>query len=227
VLPASLAQPSLIPQILPNVQTPLSQLPPPPPPQPTVNRISTNIHLLSNHNDHGNNNGQVNSPLEAIDENKQGRNRRDEKRIADEARRKSNCVKEIEKIQKNREQRRAKQEEKRQKVHEADTSVPVWEFAQMINEYRSGLEFQRITTTEPVQDLRIYVCVRKRPINKKETSKKDIDVITVPNKDHCLVHLPKCKVDLTKYLDNQKFRFDFAFDENSTNDLVYRSVDDT
>ncbi len=167
----------------------------------------------------------MNTPLEPIDENKLARNRRDEKRlIADEARRKSNCVKEIEKIQKNREQRRAKQEEKRQKVHETDTSVPAWEFAHMINEYRNGLEFQRLTTSEPVQDLRIYVCVRKRPINKKETSKKDIDVLTVPNKDHCLVHLPKCKVDLTKYLDNQKFRFDFAFDENSTNDLVYRSV---
>lgn len=44
----------------------------------------------------------------------------------------------------------------------------------------------------------------------------------MPNKDHCLVHLPKLKVDLTKYLDNQKFRFDFAFDENTSNDLVYR-----
>lgn len=49
-----------------------------------------------------------------------------------EIRRKSNCVKEIEKIQKNREQRRAKQEEKRQKISETDTTVPAYEFAQMI-----------------------------------------------------------------------------------------------
>ena len=49
-----------------------------------------------------------------------------------ELRRKSNCVKEIEKIQKNREQRRAKQEEKRQKISETDTTVPAYEFAQMI-----------------------------------------------------------------------------------------------
>lgn len=139
-----------------------------------------------------------------------------------EMRRKSNVVKEIEKIKKNREQRRAKQEEKRQKLSEVDTTVPAWEFSNMINEFRAQLDFTRVTTTEPVQDLRICVCVRKRPINKKETSKKDIDVITMPNKDHCLVHLPKLKVDLTKYLDNQKFRFDFAFDENTPNDLVYR-----
>lgn len=143
-------------------------------------------------------------------------------RTADEMRRKSNVVKEIEKIKKNREQRRAKQEEKRQKLSEVDTTVPAWEFANMINEFRAQLDFTRVTNAEPVQDLRICVCVRKRPINKKETSKKDIDVITMPNKDHCLVHLPKLKVDLTKYLDNQKFRFDFAFDENTPNDLVYR-----
>lgn len=139
-----------------------------------------------------------------------------------EMRRKSNVVKEIEKIKKNREQRRAKQEEKRQKLSEVDTTVPAWEFSNMINEFRAQLDFTRVTNSEPMQDLRICVCVRKRPINKKETSKKDIDVITMPNKDHCLVHLPKLKVDLTKYLDNQKFRFDFAFDENTPNDLVYR-----
>jgi kinesin family protein 2/24 len=143
-------------------------------------------------------------------------------KTADEIRRKSNVVKEIEKIKKNREQRRANQEEKRQKLNEIDTSVPAWEFANMISEFRSTLDFTRVTNAEPVPDFRISVCVRKRPINKKEINKKDIDVITMPTKDICLVHLPKLKVDLTKYLDNQKFRFDFAFDENTPNDLVYK-----
>jgi kinesin family protein 2/24 len=140
----------------------------------------------------------------------------------DTDRRKSNVVKEIEKIQKNREQRRANQEEKRQKLNEVDQSVPAWEFAQMISDFRATLDFAKISNSEPVPDLRICVCVRKRPINKKETSKKDIDCITMPTKDLCLVHLPKLKVDLTKYLDNQKFRFDFAFDETSSNDLCYK-----
>ena len=143
-------------------------------------------------------------------------------RTADEIRRKSNVVKEIEKIKQNREKRRANQEEKRQKINEIDTSVPAWEFANMIAEFRATLDFTRVTANESVQDLRICVCVRKRPINKKETSKKDIDCLTMPNKDLCLVHLPKLKVDLTKYLDNQKFRFDFAFDEVTPNDLVYK-----
>ncbi|CAF4690832.1 unnamed protein product, partial [Rotaria magnacalcarata] len=47
------------------------------------------------------------------------------------------------------------------------------------------------------------------------------DVLTIPNKDHVIVHLPKVKVDLTKYIDNQKFRFDYTFRESCSNDIVY------
>lgn len=57
-----------------------------------------------------------------------------------------------------------------------------------------------------------------------ENDKKEIDVVTVPNKDIVIIHEPKQKVDLTKYLENQSFRFDYSFDENSTNEMVYRSV---
>lgn len=47
-------------------------------------------------------------------------------------------------------------------------------------------------------------------------------MITIPSKDVVMVHEPKQKVDLTRYLENQTFRFDYAFDENSTNEMVYR-----
>ncbi|CAF3178048.1 unnamed protein product [Rotaria sp. Silwood2] len=62
---------------------------------------------------------------------------------------------------------------------------------------------------------------RKRPLNKRELTKKDNDVITIPNRDHCLVHVPKSKVDLTKYFDNQTFKFDYTFDEKASTELVY------
>lgn len=57
-----------------------------------------------------------------------------------------------------------------------------------------------------------------------EVDRKEIDVITVPNKDIVTIHEPKQKVDLTKYLENQTFRFDYAFDESSSNEIVYRYV---
>lgn len=55
-----------------------------------------------------------------------------------------------------------------------------------------------------------------------EITKKEIDVVSVPGKGGLLVHEPKQKVDLTKYLDNQIFQFDYSFDETTTNDLVYK-----
>lgn len=55
-----------------------------------------------------------------------------------------------------------------------------------------------------------------------ELNRREIDVVSVPGRGALLVHEPKQKVDLTKYLDNQIFQFDYSFDETSTNDLVYR-----
>merc|ERR1719308_81996 len=37
-----------------------------------------------------------------------------------------------------------------------------------------------------------------------------------------MIHEPKTKVDLTKFLENQQFRFDCVFDESSTNETVYK-----
>lgn len=73
-----------------------------------------------------------------------------------------------------------------------------------------------------VEDHQITVCVRKRPLNKKEIARKEVDVISVPSKDQMVVHEPKAKVDLTKYLENQIFRFDYAFDETCNNEIVYK-----
>lgn len=39
-----------------------------------------------------------------------------------------------------------------------------------------------------------------------------------------MVHEPKQKVDLTRYLENQTFRFDYAFDDTAPNEMVYRYV---
>ena len=89
-------------------------------------------------------------------------------------------------------------------------------------EYRNSLEYRPLTASEPIADHTICVCVRKRPINRKELNRKEIDVITIPTKDNVMVHEPKTKVDLTKYLENQNFRFDYAFDEKCNNEMVYR-----
>ncbi|XP_071338853.1 kinesin-like protein KIF2A isoform X3 [Trachinotus anak] len=139
------------------------------------------------------------------------------------SRRKSNCVKEVEKLQEKRERRRLQQQELREKrAQEVDTTIPNYEILYMIRDFRASLDYRPLTTADLIEEHRICVCVRKRPLNKKELAMKDLDVITIPSKDVVMVHEPKQKVDLTRYLENQTFRFDYAFDDSTTNEMVYR-----
>ncbi|XP_027890339.1 kinesin-like protein KIF2A isoform X4 [Xiphophorus couchianus] len=139
------------------------------------------------------------------------------------ARRKSNCVKEVEKLQEKRERRRLQQQELREKrAQEVDTTIPNYEIMYMIRDFRASLDYRPLTTADVIEEHRICVCVRKRPLNKKELTMKDLDVITIPSKDVVMVHEPKQKVDLTRYLENQTFRFDYAFDDSTSNEMVYR-----
>ncbi|KAL1494151.1 hypothetical protein ABEB36_009795 [Hypothenemus hampei] len=153
--------------------------------------------------------------------NKRGsRNRRDS--IFDY---KSEAAKKVEQIAKNRDERRQRQaDEKAQKdmLMHLEQNNPYWEFAQMIHEFRAHLDFRPLRETDPVVENQITVCVRKRPLNEKEERRKEVDVMTVSTKNQLIVHEPKHKVDLTKYLENQHFRFDYVFDENCNNDIVYK-----
>ncbi|XP_050537605.1 kinesin-like protein KIF2A isoform X2 [Daktulosphaira vitifoliae] len=139
--------------------------------------------------------------------------------------RRSNVVKEVAKLKKNREERRQRQaelKEEKEALMNMDPGNPNWEFLAMIRDYQSNLDFKPLRDNELVEDHQITVCVRKRPLNKKELNRKEVDVIAIPTKNQVIVHEPKNKVDLTKYLENQHFRFDYAFDETCTNETVYK-----
>lgn len=72
---------------------------------------------------------------------------------------------------------------------------------------------------------KIKVVVRKRPLNKKEVSRKEDDIVSVSSDSSCLtVHEPKLKVDLTAYVEKHEFCFDAVLDEHVTNDEVYRAT---
>ncbi|XP_062388306.1 kinesin-like protein KIF2C isoform X2 [Sardina pilchardus] len=108
------------------------------------------------------------------------------------------------------------------KVKPAEGSRNNKPFHQMIEEYRETVEKIPMSHSSRVQNPRICVCVRKRPLSKKERGKKEVDVVTIPGNGMLLFHEPKQKVDLTKYLENQVFHFDHSFDEEVTNETVYR-----
>merc|ERR1711971_483123 len=103
-----------------------------------------------------------------------------------------------------------------------DPGNPNWEFLCMIREYQESLDFNPLQDGDDFIEHQITVCVRKRPLSKKEDKRKEVDVITCPNRNQVIAHEPKTKVDLTKYLENQHFRFDCAFDETASNEMVYK-----
>ncbi|CRK91245.1 CLUMA_CG004925, isoform A [Clunio marinus] len=141
------------------------------------------------------------------------------------ASRRSYVVKEVERLKENREKRRARQlemKEEKTALMNMDPGNPNWELAAMIREYQSTIDFRPLMDGQAVDDHQITVCVRKRPLSRKEIMKKELDVITVPTKDTLIVHEPKTKVDLTKFLENHNFRFDYAFDDGCNNELVYK-----
>ncbi|XP_057572278.1 kinesin-like protein KIF2B [Hippopotamus amphibius kiboko] len=136
---------------------------------------------------------------------------------------KSPCLREIEKLQKQREKRRRLQLEIRaQRALDVNMENPNYEIRHMIEECRRHLDCSQMSGLEPQEDHRICVCVRKRPLNQRETTMKDLDIITIPSDNVVMVHEFKQKVDLTRYLENQTFCFDHAFDDTASNELVYQ-----
>ncbi|XP_003131655.1 kinesin-like protein KIF2B [Sus scrofa] len=136
---------------------------------------------------------------------------------------KSPCLREIEKLQKQREKRRRLHLDiQAQRALDVNTGNPSYEIGRMIAEYRRHLDHSQIARLEPPENHRICVCVRKRPLNQRETTMKDLDIITIPSDNLVMVHESKQKVDLTRYLENQTFCFDHAFDHTASNELVYQ-----
>ncbi|OBZ84750.1 Kinesin-related protein 6 [Choanephora cucurbitarum] len=75
----------------------------------------------------------------------------------------------------------------------------------------------------PLSDLnqKIRVCVRKRPLSKKEIEKGDRDMAPTLGTRSLQINEPKLRLDLTKYTEQHTFTFDDVFDLNCSNALVY------
>jgi kinesin family protein 2/24 len=130
----------------------------------------------------------------------------------------SNCVQAVQNMAAQREQQRIEQQYARERNKK---QCAEGEFAEMIDSFLENVQVTHLPPNGPVKDARISVCVRKRPLNSKERKAGEIDVVTIPDGEVTLVHEPKTKVDLTKYLENHNFRFDYSFDETADNAVIY------
>lgn len=139
---------------------------------------------------------------------------------------KSSVVDEVEKLKQKREERRQKIEDiKREKAereaeNEALGRLGDVEFDLMIEKNRIKQHLLQQHTA--ASELKLCVCVRKRPIFKKEETAGEIDAISSAN-PQIVVHECKFRIDgITKYVENHAFTFDNTFNERETNDDIYR-----
>jgi kinesin family member 2/24 len=73
-------------------------------------------------------------------------------------------------------------------------------------------------------NMKISVCVRKRPIFQKEEQSGEIDAVTSAN-PKIRVHECKFRVDgITKYVENHDFQFDNTFSEKESSDSLYKAA---
>ncbi|KAI7863669.1 P-loop containing nucleoside triphosphate hydrolase protein [Spinellus fusiger] len=75
----------------------------------------------------------------------------------------------------------------------------------------------------PPSDLnqKIRVCVRKRPMSKKEIEKSEKDIAPSLGTRSIQINEPKLKLDLTRYIEQHTFTFDDVFDTDASNTNVY------
>ena len=130
---------------------------------------------------------------------------------------KSSVVNKIEEMKQKRDERRKKMEEdKRHKLEREAENLAVGkvgdvDFEIMIEKYRHNAKQMRPHLSP--ESLKINVCIRKRPLFKKEAQNGELDCVSVAN-PKVWVHECKYRVDgITKYLDNSNFEFDNTFSE--------------
>ena len=139
---------------------------------------------------------------------------------------KDKVVNKIELIKQKREDRRAelsklrKAKAMKEAANEALGKYGDVDFLKMIDQkrFKKDLLFPHKSS----RNLRLCVCVRKRPIFKKEEEAGQNDSVSCAN-PQIKVFESKLKVDgITKYVDEHVFAFDNTFNENESTEDVYR-----
>ncbi len=122
---------------------------------------------------------------------------------------KKNTLAEIQRLEREREERRKAQNQARfdraaDEQRNIDMGTPGdVDFQRMINGFRSSMPPELPHAAPGAK--KICICVRKRPVSQKEIDRKDFDSVTCAN-PVVTVHYCKLKVDgISKYLENNAF----------------------
>jgi len=168
----------------------------------------------------------INNPPPIINNNNNNMNNNNAKQDNKKPMPKSNVVDEIEKMKMKREERRLKMENMKKEKAEKEAEVIALgknidvDFELMINKHRFKENILQAHVS--AAHLKLCICVRKRPIFKKEEIAGEIDSVSCANPQIKVLE-SKLKVDgITKYVEDHSFTFDNTFNENESNDDLYK-----
>ena len=95
------------------------------------------------------------------------------------------------------------------------------DYERMIRNKKADIYAYQPEEHTDIDNSKIFVVVRKRPLSKKEIANGEIDCISCLN-PKITVHECKIKIDgITKYLEDHEFFFDNTFNENETTEEIY------
>nr|KAG5703622.1 hypothetical protein BaRGS_002496 [Batillaria attramentaria] len=86
---------------------------------------------------------------------------------------------------------------------------------------RDSVKSRVRSSSRLTKEERIRVCVRKRPLSRREIRASEQDIVTAESTNTVVVKEPKVAVDLTAFTLKHEFMFDEVFHENCSNDDVY------
>ena len=131
----------------------------------------------------------------------------------------------IDNLKKRREERKAKENRKiglsNNNNHEIKGILMDKDYERMIRMKRTEIYSSEPEPHTSIDNSKIFVIVRKRPLSKKEINNGEIDCISCLN-PKVVVHECKIKIDgITKYLEDHEFYFDNTFGENENTEEIY------
>ena len=131
---------------------------------------------------------------------------------------------EIDNMKKRRDERKIKENRKialANNNHEFIGKAMDKDYEKMIRNKKADIYSYEPEPHYDIDNSKIFVVVRKRPLSKKETSNGEIDCISCLN-PKVIVHECKIKIDgITKYLEDHEFYFDNTFNESETTEEIY------
>ena len=129
----------------------------------------------------------------------------------------------IDNMRKRRDERKIKESRKiaANNNHEFIGKAMDKDYEKMIRNKKSDIYSYEPEPHTDIDNSKIFVVVRKRPLSKKEISNGEIDCISCLN-PKVTVHECKIKIDgITKYLEDHEFYFDNTFNENESTEEIY------